>query len=137
MPYAWVNVAAGHSAENKRTLIRSLTNTFVNTLEVGSAHTQVYVVETALDNIGIAGEEPDIADVALVTVMLSRGRPPVVLQRLINDITNSVAQALSLSVDDVHCVLLEQDASQISVGGSPLGFPKWPRWLLDDSTKQF
>lgn len=132
MPYAWVNIATGHTAEKKRALIRSLTNTFVHTLEVGTAHTQIYVVETALENIGIAGEQPNVADVALVTVMLSRGRPPVVLQRLVSDIADSVAQSLSLSVDAVHCVLLEQDASQISVGGSPLGFPKWPRWLLDD-----
>lgn len=136
MPYAWVNVVAGHSAQNKRTLIRALTNTFEKTLEVGTSHTQVYVVETNVENIGIAGEEPSIADVALVTVMLSRGRPPIVLQRLVTDIANSVAQALSLRVDDVHCVLLEQDASHISVGGSPLNFPKLPRWLLDDSTNQ-
>lgn len=136
MPYAWVNVAAGHSAQNKRTLIRALTTTFEKTLEVSTSHTQVYVVETKVEDIGIAGEEPGIADVALVTVMLSRGRPPVVLQRLVTDIARSVAQALSLHLDDVHCVLLEQDASQISVGGLPLDFPKMPRWLLDDSTNQ-
>lgn len=131
MPYAWVTVASGHPSNKKKSLIKTLTQTFDDVLEVGSAHTQIYVVEAALDTIGIAGETPNVADVALVTVMLSKGRPPVVLQRLVTQIAASVADALQVRADDVHCVLLEQDASRISVGGVPLNFPRLPGWLLD------
>lgn len=133
MPYIWINIAEGHSPEAKRAMMRNVNAAVEKALEINSAHTHIYVNESNFENLAIAGEQPRKEDIALVTVAMSKGRPPVVLHRLSAVLASTVAEALDIDVGNVHGVLVEQEAHNVSVGGVPLAFPTLPKWLFDQS----
>lgn len=133
MPYLWINLAHGYDNQTKRMLLRGLTAVTGEVLEVSAAHTHAYLNEVPLQDIGVGGEEPNAGEAILITVALSRGRPPLVLRKFIERIADIVEAVLPIGRGSVHCVLLEQDASNIGVGGVPLSFPALPRWIFENS----
>ena len=133
MPYMWINLAHGHDSQTKRELLSGLTAVAGEVLEVGAAHTHAYLNEVPLQDIGVGGEEPKVGTAILISVVMSRGRPPLVLRKLMERIADVVESVLSMRRDAVHCVLLEQDASNIGVGGVPLAFPSLPQWIFENS----
>lgn len=131
MPYIVVNVASGHPAQTKREMLANLSREVCQVLEVGLDDTLAYAAEFEPDDVCAGGEIPSAKGSALVTIVMSRGRPPAVLLKLIEVATDVVERALRLPRRAIHCVLEENEASNVAVAGAPLSFPRMPRWLFD------
>ncbi len=130
MPYIVLRIPRGHSAEARKEALIALSRDVCTLLDAGLADTLAYAQEYDPNDLCVGGAAPAQTGV-LVTIMMSKGRPPVVLRRLIEVVTDAAERTLDVSRRSIHCVLQENDPSDVAVGGIPLGFPNLPRWLVD------
>jgi 4-oxalocrotonate tautomerase len=129
MPYLHVALATGRSDEQKRSLIRGLTDATLRLLEVRPMDVHVYLWESDTKNIGIAGDEPNPATVNDITVILREGRHLEVKTAYMKALTQTMQECLEVVKEDVHVVLSEVLSSNVGEGGVPMGPPSQPSWF--------
>jgi 4-oxalocrotonate tautomerase family enzyme len=128
MPYIHVSLATGRPRNQKRSLIRGLTDATERVLEVARRDIFVFLWELPTDNLGEAGEEPLAAATNNVVVMLRKGRPPEVRHVLIDALTTAVEDQLDVPRKDIHLVLAEVPPDNVGEAGIPMAPPTLPSW---------
>jgi 4-oxalocrotonate tautomerase family enzyme len=130
MPYVHVALTIGRSSDQKRSLIRAITDSIVRVLEVGPRDVHVFLWEFTTENAGVAGEEPGPTTINDVTIILRQGRHLEVKALLIKDLTDTIGKQLDIPYEDVHIILSEVPASNIGEGGVPMKSPAQPAWHM-------
>jgi 4-oxalocrotonate tautomerase family enzyme len=128
LPYIHVTLATGRPRKRKRSLIKALTDSMEQVLEVARHDIHVLLWELPTENIGEAGEEPPPDTTNNVAVLMSVGRPPEVVLMLIKRLTDAVESELRVARKDVHLVVHEEPFRNIGEGGVPMDPPRIPHW---------
>jgi len=128
LPYIHVTLANGRPKDRKRSLIRALTDTMEQVLEVARHDIHVLLWELPTENIGEAGEEPPPEMTNNVAVLMSEGRPAEVELMLIKRLTDVVERVLQVERKHVHLVVHEEPYRNIGEAGVPMDPPRVPHW---------
>jgi 4-oxalocrotonate tautomerase family enzyme len=128
LPYIHVTLANGRPKDRKRSLIRALTDTMEQVLEVARHDIHVLLWELPTENIGEAGEEPPPEMTNNVAVLMSEGRPAEVELMLIKRLTDVVESVLQVERKHVHLVVHEEPYRNIGEAGVPMDPPRVPHW---------
>ena len=118
MPYIHVASAHHHQANEKRMVIRAITDATVKALEVPPPDVHVFLWELATENMGYAGDEPSCSKINNITVVFRRGRHAAVKRMLIERLTDAVQSALKVEREDIHIILSEVAPEDIGEGGA-------------------
>src|ERR1700691_626622 len=130
MPYLHVVIASGRPAQQKRSLIRALTDATERVLDVPRDDVYVYVSEPTTQNMADGGEEPEPTNVSNMTMFLREGRHPKVRAALLEALTDAAEKTLVTSRPNIQVLLSEIPAANIGEGGVPMGPPKHPAWFV-------
>jgi len=130
MPYLHVVIASGRPAQQKRSLIRALTDATERVLDVPRNDVYVYVCELSTQNLGDGGEEPEPTKVSNITMFLREGRHPKVRAALLEALTDAAEKTLVASRPNIQILLSEIPAANIGEGGVPMGPAKQPAWFI-------
>jgi len=130
MPYLHVIIASGRPAEQKRSLIRALTDATERVLDVPRNEVYVFVRELSAENLGDGGEEPEPTKINNITMFLREGRHPEVRAALLEALTEAAEKKLGTPRPNIQILLCEIPAANIGEGGVPMGPPKQPAWFI-------
>jgi 4-oxalocrotonate tautomerase family enzyme len=130
MPYLHGIIAAGRTAAQKRSLIRSMTDATERVLDVPRNDVFIFIHELATECLGYGGAEPDAATINNFTMFLREGRHLKVRAALLEALTGAAQVALSVSRPNIQILLSEIAPANIGEGGIPMGAPKQPAWFL-------
>jgi 4-oxalocrotonate tautomerase family enzyme len=128
VPHATINVLAGHPRAALQRAVLSVARVMVDVLDAPADRLEVWVNEIpadlwaydgglADDSIGTAGRRS--VEVPFVQMTLLAGRPLELMQRLIADVTDAVAEALDAERDRVRVHLQLADPDLWGIGGVP------------------
>ena len=129
MPYLHMALTKGYSTEQKRSLIREMTDCTIAAMEVPPSEVHVFLWEFDTENLGYGGDEPHKTKMNNVTMTFREGRHREVLTALIERLTDVIEKQLKVVREDVHITLVEVPAANIGEGGIPMSPPEQPSWL--------
>ncbi|AWB34310.1 tautomerase family protein [Orrella marina] len=115
MPILNIKIPTGHSTEQKKNLLKGLTDAVVASLAAPLPSIRVTIEEVAPDHTIVAGEigKP----MTLITAVLIVGRTPELKAALIKALAESVQATIGISIDDTRVVIQDIERTDLGVAG--------------------
>lgn len=115
MPILNIKIPSGHSPDQKKNLLKGLTDAVVTSIAAPLPSIRVTIEEVAPEHTIVAGEigKP----MTLITAVLIVGRTPEMKAALIKALAQSVQTTIGISTDDTRILIQDIEKFDLGVAG--------------------